>query len=120
MVQNTKSGGGRTLINGTAYEIGFAPKSYTLTIKDGDSLDAYALYNGTRYPSGTLEIPAGESVTIYANSSGSAQCAVYINGKFTESDYALRYIYAPSQNATISFDAYYASGWIYDVYITEG
>lgn len=73
LVLNTKSGGGKTLIARTGYEINFAPKQYELRIygtflKGGMmATGSYVAVNGTQYTSeATVEVAAETSITVHA------------------------------------------------------
>ena len=119
MVLNTKSGGGRTLVNGTAYAIEFV-KKLKLTITNTISTSKQSgsvIYQGNTYTSGTLEVEQGETVTIaLKNSTGNDWCFVGVNGKTVASDTShVEYIYAVTKNASVKFDG----GGAVTAYITE-
>mgnify|MGYP004463945585 CR=1 FL=1 len=66
LVQVTKSGGGRTLVDGTAYEIGFA-EPVTVTIS-GDAVASKELatvaYKGVTYRNTTITAEKGEELIL--------------------------------------------------------
>ena len=114
------SGGGRTQVDGTVYEISFS-KPLTITVSGGSGGYAWVTYNGAEMTSGEITITAGESVTVDCFSRNGKICCIYLNGNLVASaGGCAEYEYTPSANATIKFTSRYASGWIYDAYITEG
>lgn len=116
--QNSKLGG-RTQIDGTVYEISFS-KPLTITISGGSSGEAYVQYNGANTTNGIITINSGESVKVRLYSSNGRTCNIYLNSTYVTGGAQITYEYTPSANATIKFTSRYASGWIYDAYITEG
>lgn len=107
MVQVTKSGG-RTLIDGTVYEISFA-KPCAITISGGviDAFNSgYLAYKGQNYTSGVLEIEQGESVSVCVlNGVGYGYSAIQLNGKTVAEGYSrkVEYTYQISKNANVAF-----------------
>ena len=115
LVQVTKLGGGRTLVDGTEYEIKFKPSEYTITLTGSGGK---ITYNGVE-KNGTFTVTAGDSVTIkaraedYVNSS-QVTATISLNGKVVATKTngviaEVTYIYTPSANATITRMT--ESGW---------
>ena len=112
LVQVTKSGG-RTLVDGTAYEIGLI-KEYEIKITGGSSR-SNVTYNGkTYYGNETLLVKDGESMTVVVasgtNGYGYAM-KIYLNDVVVAggNDWGARsysYIFTPKGNATISYISY--------------
>lgn len=76
MVQNTNSGGGKTLVNGAAYDISFGPQQCTITItgsgktQNGSGTYAYLKYGISYYAAPTIiTVTKGVKVTLSANCS---------------------------------------------------
>lgn len=110
MVLNTKSGGGRTLVNGTVYAIEFV-KKLKLTIVnaiDSSNMSGSVIYNGKAHTSGTLEVEQGETVTIaLRNDGGNGWCFVGVNGNDAASGSShVEYTYTVTKNASIRFESY--------------
>lgn len=89
MERNTKSGGGRTLINGTVYEIGFGPKICTLTITgldDSSSTSQTRVFdsNNKRLYNGTYEFEVG--ATIRLNVWSYYKNSIYVDGELVASN----------------------------------
>lgn len=107
MVQNT-NWGGKTLVNGTAYDAPLGPTTVTLTITKGGTIagtEAYVQYNGQKYESGTVTISASDSVLVYVKTK--TYNSLYINDAFVTSSKELSYTYTPTAgavNATIKFE----------------
>lgn len=115
MAQNTRSGG-RTLIDGTEYEIGFGPDGYVMTIIDTSSSSyngATITYNGVRKTE-TFVVAIGDSIMLSANASAmgrkTVNAYIYLNNRAVaqktadpngESDVYATYTYTPNSNATI-------------------
>lgn len=84
MVQVTKSGGGgRTLIDGTAYEIGFS-RTVTITITGdgggGRELTSVTI-DGVKYiRTATVEALTGTEIVCYAANGGGLYGAIHLNG----------------------------------------
>ena len=110
---------GKVLIGGTTYEIGFEPSEFTMTISGGNTTGtnyhSYVSYDGTKYTSGTLTIPAGAVITIVVSQLRSFDNAnVELNGKGNltyigtggTNGSEKRYEYAPAANAEILFEKY--------------
>lgn len=118
LVSGTKYqlGGGKTLINGAAYDVPFGPKTVAITItKTGSMLghDAYVLYNGQQYTSGTINVPAGESVMVHATSH--QESYLLLNDAYVESGKMLNYTYTPTAGiaaATINITVESSQWWI--------
>ena len=112
---------GRTLVDGTGYDISFAPTAVEITItKDGAiaGTEAYVLYNGRKYESGTITISASDSVLVYVKTR--IYNSLYVNDAFITSDKEVSYTYAPTAgvaSATIKFEITNGKG--YWVYINE-
>ena len=110
LVQVTKSGGGRTLVNGTAYEIGLI-KEYEIKITGG-SARSNVTYNGkTYYGNETLLVKDGESMTVVVangNNGFGYVMKIYLNGVVVAggNDWGARsysYRFTPKGNATIAY-----------------
>lgn len=125
MEQNTKSGGGRTLVNGTGYDVKIANSGYIVTLVDGTtgamSADyAYATINGVRYISpATVEIHKGDTIQIFVRAP-QYNAFVFLNGtiikKGTDGEPAV-YSYEPESNCNLEFR--FDSAWGYmSCYIT--
>lgn len=112
---------GRTLVDGTGYDISFAPTAVEITItKDGAiaGTEAYVLYNGRKYESGTITISASDSVLVYVKTR--IYNSLYVNDVFITSVTELSYTYTPTAgvaSATIKFEITNGKG--YWVYINE-
>lgn len=109
MVLNSKSGG-RTLVNGTAYEVAFGPSEYIMTLSgSGGTIK----YNGAAQTE-TFAVAVGDSIEITAD----AFCAntyypqtavIQLNGVTVASQEAIRsgqgatatYTYTPDSDAEI-------------------
>ena len=102
MEQNTKWGG-KTRIDGTAYEVNFGPKIYTITVAGGrQDVGNYVIYNRTVYTTGTFEIQPGESVIIHTTDMYARITKDYSTIK--EGWGPLSYEYTPSGNEKISYN----------------
>lgn len=104
-------------MNGAAYDVPFGPKTVAITITKTGSMpdygDAYVLYNGQQYTSGTINVPAGESVMVHATSSQYSY--LYLNDAYVESGKRLNYTYTPTAGiaaATIYITAENKQWWI--------
>lgn len=121
MVQNTSLGGGKTLINGAAYDISFAPIAVEITITKDRAIagtEAYVQYNGRKYESRTITISASDSVLVYVKTR--IYNSLYVNDAFITSAKEVSYTYAPTAgvaSATIKFEIMNREG--YWVYINE-
>lgn len=103
MVLNTKSGGGRTLVNGTVYEINF-DKKCRIEIKNGKDEfreKGYVLYNGQKIMTGAIDVTAGEKLEIFLYSSY-GNSYVYLRGDVIRVYDS--YNYVVSTAATLSFE----------------
>lgn len=85
LVQVTKSGGGRTLIDGTAYEIGFGPSgpfNFTVKMVSGNGNVQYYCYakangkimHGESYMDGNYVLDKGTTVEVHSSA------GVFVNG----------------------------------------
>lgn len=101
MEQNTKSGGGRTLIGGTGYDVKLSKELVTLILSYGGSMtievDGTA-HTGKVSESETIECEVGASVTITTPLSG-WNFTLYQNGAQIGS--FKTYTFAISKNTTI-------------------
>lgn len=110
MVLNTKSGGGRTLVDGTVHAIEFVKKLKITIVNaiDYSKMSGSVIYNGKAHTSGTLEVGQGETVTIaLRNDGGNGLCVVSVNNNTVASDSSsVEYTYTVTKNARIRFDSY--------------
>lgn len=80
MEQNTKSGGGRTLINGTGYEIILKQKTVSITIIGSFASGSYIEVAGTKYTAAAnIEVQEGESIKVHAGGASSFP-KIFLNG----------------------------------------
>ena len=126
LVQVTKSGGGRTLVNGTAYEIKFKPSEYTITMTGSGGK---IIYNGVEQTE-TFTVAAGESITItataFTNGKFPQSAIIKLNGTTVSSKTALdvyetvtaTYTYTPEQDTSIIRSTTKPSGGRLDDYST--
>ena len=118
LVQVTKSGGGRTLVDGTEYEIGFI-KEFEIKITGGSSR-SNVTYNGkTYYGNETLLVKDGESMTVVVangNNGFGYAMKISLNGVVVAGGnewgaHSYSYRFTPKGNATIAYilhdNAYY-------------
>lgn len=112
LVQVTKSGG-RTLVNGTGYKIGFAePVYHQVTVTGTESYFQGVVYNGKTYlPKSSFEVLDGE--TVYVSGSKSNAEIFYDNetaARYNPRTGKVEYTFAPKGDTEI-FNP--GSGYIY-------
>ena len=118
--------GGRTLVNGTAYEIKFKPSEYTITLTGSGGK---ITYNGVEQTK-TFIVAAGESITItataFTNGKFPQSAIIKLNGTTVSSKTALdvyetvtaTYTYTPEQDTSIIRSTTKPSGGRLDDYST--
>ena len=118
--------GGRTLVNGTAYEIKFKPSEYTITMTGSGGK---IIYNGVEQTE-TFTVAAGESITItataFTNGKFPQSAIIKLNGTTVSSKTALdvyetvtaTYTYTPEQDTSIIRSTTKPSGGRLDDYST--
>ena len=126
LVQVTKSGG-RTLVNGTEYEIGFGPNEYTITLTGSGGT---ITYNGVAQ-TGTFVVRAGDSITITATAFCTTpkykqKATIQLNGSTVSAKTATEtyqtvtatYTYTPEQDTKIARSTTDPGTGRYDQYST--
>lgn len=111
--------GGRTQVDGTAYEITFGPKEVILTVVDGWNGSTYYMwvnYNNKYMFSESVVLQAGAKISIIISNADKANCSVYLNGsKVAEAKSFINYEYVLKKDVTVKFTRY-----SYRADITEG
>lgn len=81
LVQVTKSGGGRTLVDGTQYEIGFGHSCIIEITAIQSNILAMVTINGTTYKAAaTLEVESGTEIECLASGSRDAKGKITVDG----------------------------------------
>ena len=123
LVQVTKSGGGRTLVDGTEYEIGFA-KNLTVKIT-GEFYEPDTGYKGgvriagTSVPIGEYQVELGTQIEVRAGYIHSARynAVILLNGKRVAAGELNKYTFNATNDTEINFIVQYNAN---TVHITTG
>lgn len=112
--------GGWTQVEGTTYEIAFAPKEVILTVVDGwnggSTYYMWVNYNNQYLFSESVVLPSGAKISIIISNADKANCSVYLNGnKVAEQKSFINYEYVLKKDVTVKFYRY-----SYRADITEG
>lgn len=112
--------GGWTQVDGTTYEIAFAPKEVILTVVDGwnggSTYYMWVNYNNQYLFSESVVLPSGAKISIIISNADKANCSVYLNGnKVAEQKSFINYEYVLKKDVTVKFYRY-----SYRADITEG
>nr|DAK54367.1 MAG TPA: hypothetical protein [Bacteriophage sp.] len=107
---------GKALVDGTGYNIVVGLKSVAITITNQltISASAYVQFEGQQYTSGTIDVPAGEGVTICAASAST--CYLMVNDVLVTYAKELNYAYTPPdgvKSVTIRIENSNRQIWFY-------
>lgn len=93
---------GKTLVGGTVYEVGFGPSTAILTLNTSTTKMTDVIINGTEYSTTTtLEVPIGTVVRCRVDSESSKEGYVDVNDHTVFNSYYGYYDYVVTGNATI-------------------
>lgn len=120
MVQNTKSGGGKTLVGGTGYDIPFAPKQCNVRIT-GNTHEQWASVsiNGTTYAGRGVEIDEtvvvgrGTQMTCFIKGSANTypMAKITVDGitvaQCSSSQKSVTYTYTIKDNISVGYNCRY-------------